>query len=60
MGTTKGIFEKVFSALADADIKVRMIDQGSDDLNIILGVHDEDYHKAVNALYANMIVPEGD
>ena len=60
MGTTKGTFEKVFCALANADIKVRMIDQGSDDLNIILGVHDEDYHKAVNALYANMIVPEGD
>ena len=32
-----------------------MVDQGADDLSIILGVDDKDYHKAVNALYANMI-----
>ncbi|MBQ9419665.1 MAG: aspartate kinase [Synergistaceae bacterium] len=59
MGTTKGIFEKVFAALAKADIKVRMIDQGSDDLNIMIGVRDSDYENAVRALYANMIAHVG-
>ncbi|MBQ7561770.1 MAG: hypothetical protein IJS99_08060 [Synergistaceae bacterium] len=56
MGTVKGMFEKVFSALANAQIKVKMIDQGSDDLNIILGVSDSDYENAIKALYQNLIV----
>ena len=51
MGTVHGIFSKIFDALARANIKVRMIDQGSDDLNIIIGVRDEDYQKAIKALY---------
>ena len=56
MGTLKGMFEKVFAALSNAGVKVRMIDQGSDELNIILGVYDEDYDSAVKALYMEMIL----
>lgn len=56
MGVTKGKFAKIFSALYGTDINVRMVDQGSDDLSIILGVNDEDYDKAVNALYECMIM----
>ena len=56
MGATKGTFEKVFYALATAKIKVRIIDQGSDDLNIIIGVSDEDYENAIKALYEAMIL----
>lgn len=55
MVNVKGTAAKVFSALAGADINVRMIDQGSDELNIIVGVDDGDYTKAVNALYTKMI-----
>ncbi|MBQ9390150.1 MAG: ACT domain-containing protein [Synergistaceae bacterium] len=56
MGTVKGIFAKIFNAIADAGIKVKMIEQGSDDLNIIIGVYDEDYEAAVRAVYGAMIL----
>ena len=56
MGTVKGIFAKIFNAIAAAGIKVRMIEQGSDDLNIIIGVYDEDYEATVRALYGAMIL----
>lgn len=55
MGTVVGMFERVFAALSKAGIKVRIIDQGSDTINIILGVKDEDYNVAVKALYDAMI-----
>lgn len=55
MGSTHGIFERVFASLSGAGVKVRMTDQGSDDLNIMLGVNDEDYERAVRALYEGMI-----
>lgn len=55
IGTAKGMFEAVFSALSQAGVKVRMIDQGSDSMNIILGVNDRDYARAVKALYYAMI-----
>lgn len=56
MGTVKGVFAKVFNALANAEVKVKMIDQGSDDLNIILGVDDEDYERSITALYNALIL----
>ncbi|MBQ6112129.1 MAG: ACT domain-containing protein, partial [Synergistaceae bacterium] len=56
MGTVKGVFAKVFNALANAGVKVKMIDQGSDDLNIILGVDDEDYERSIRALYNALIL----
>ena len=55
MVNVKGIAAKVFTALADAGINIRMIDQGSDELNIIVGVDDSDYVNAVNALYNVMV-----
>ena len=56
MVNVKGVAAKIFSALADAGINIRMIDQGSDELNIIVGVDDADYVNAVNALYNVMIL----
>ena len=56
MGTVKGVFAKAFNALADADIKVRMLDQGSDTLALVIGVYDEDYETAIRALYQGMIL----
>ena len=55
IGPKPGTFAKVFSALAASKIVVKMIDQGSDDLNIIVGVSDNDYENAVRALYQAMI-----
>lgn len=56
MGTVKGTFAKIFNSLADSGINIRMIDQGSDDFNIIIGVNDDDYEKSVRALYQAMIL----
>ena len=47
----RGVAAKVFSALAQADVNIRMIDQGSSEINIIVGIDEADYEKAVNALY---------
>ena len=47
----KGMAAKVFTALAQADVNIRMIDQGSDELNIIVGVDSDDYLCAIKALY---------
>ena len=54
MISTKGTAAKLFMALADAGINIRMIDQGSDELNIIVGVDEGDYEKAICALYDAM------
>jgi aspartate kinase len=48
---TPGIAAKLFTALAQANINVRMIDQGSSELNIIVGVQTDDFEKAVQAIY---------
>ena len=47
----KGVAARVFTALAEADVNIRMIDQGSSEINIIVGVDEADYEKALNALY---------
>lgn len=47
----KGTSAKVFSALAKENINVRMINQGSSELNIIIGIEEEDFEKAIKAIY---------
>lgn len=51
MKSTRGTAGRLFSALAHAHINVKMIDQGSSELNIIIGVDNEDFNDAVNAIY---------
>lgn len=51
MTRRSGTAAKIFRALADAGINVRMIDQGSSELNIIIGVADTDYEKCICAIY---------
>jgi aspartate kinase len=46
-----GIAAKVFLALRDANVNVRVINQGASELNIIVGVSPQDFEKAVAALY---------
>ena len=55
MGTVKGIFAKIFDAVANAGVKVQLINQGADSLNIIIGVRDEDFEKTIKAIYHAMI-----
>lgn len=46
-----GVSSKLFSALYDAGINIRMINQGSSELNIMVGVENDDFDKAINAIY---------
>lgn len=52
MKATRGTAGRIFSALAHANINVKMIDQGSSELNIIIGVKNEDFEAAIKAIYA--------
>lgn len=52
MACHQGAAAKIFRALAKKHVNVRMIDQGSSELNIIVGVDSFDYEKAINAIYA--------
>lgn len=51
MASRKGTAATLFTALSNADINIKMIDQGSSELNIIVGVETEDMEKAINAIY---------
>ncbi|MBP1754404.1 MAG: lysC [Firmicutes bacterium] len=57
MRKARGTAAKIFTALAQAKINVKMIDQGSSELNIIIGVAEEDFEEATRAIY-NIFVPE--
>lgn len=48
---SKGISAKLFGALYKSDINVRMITQGAGELNIIVGVENEDFEKGIKAVY---------
>ncbi len=51
MKSQAGTAAKIFSSLADARINVRMIDQGASELNIIVGVLNEDFERAIRSIY---------
>ena len=51
MKATRGTAGRIFSALAHAKINVKMIDQGSSELNIIIGVSNCDFEAAIKAIY---------
>ncbi|MBQ6262931.1 MAG: aspartate kinase [Clostridia bacterium] len=51
MVKAKGTALRVFKATADADVNIKMIDQGSSELNIIIGVDESDFVSAMNAIY---------
>ena len=56
MKSTEGTAGKLFTALAKEDINIRMIDQGSSELNIIIGVNEKDFEKAIKAIYHAFII----
>ena len=51
MRQTRGTAGRIFSALAHANVNVKMIDQGSSELNIIIGVSNKDFETAIKAIY---------
>ena len=51
MKSQRGTAGRVFAALAHAHVNVKMIDQGSSELNIIIGVENRDFETAVKAIY---------
>ena len=51
MKSTRGTAGRIFSALAHANVNVKMIDQGSSELNIIIGVANAYFETAIKAIY---------
>ena len=50
-----GSAARLFAALAHAGINVRMIDQGSSELSIIVGVNDSDFESTIHAIYHEFV-----
>ena len=55
MVKAKGTAARIFTALANAGVNIRMIDQGSSELNIIVGIDANDYVTALNAIYNEFV-----
>ena len=51
MSLRTGVSAKLFTALAEKKVNIRMIDQGSSGLNVIIGVPNDDFEAAVKAIY---------
>lgn len=51
MNARAGSSGKLFTALGNAGVNIRMISQGSSEIDIIVGVANADFDKAVRALY---------
>ena len=58
MKSTRGTSGRIFSALAHANVNVRMIDQGSSELNIIIGVKNVDFEDAIKAIYDMFVMSQ--
>ena len=58
MKSTRGTAGRIFSALAHANVNVKMIDQGSSELNIIIGVCNSDFEAAIKAIYDIFVVAQ--
>ena len=52
---TEGTAMRIFTALAMAHVNIRMIDQGSSELNIIIGIEEKDYVTAIRAIYSEFV-----
>lgn len=58
MKSTRGTAGRIFSALAHANVNVKMIDQGSSELNIIIGVANDDFEAAIRAIYNIFVIAQ--
>ncbi|MBR6728126.1 MAG: ACT domain-containing protein, partial [Clostridia bacterium] len=55
MVKAKGTAARVFNAVSSAGVNIRMIDQGSSELNIILGVDEDSYETALAAIFKEFV-----
>ena len=55
MAFRPGISGKIFATLGEAGVNIRMINQGPDELNIIFGVDNKDFEKAIQVLYNSFV-----
>ncbi len=55
MASRPGICGKIFGAMGHANVNIRMISQGPDELNIIFGVDNKDFAKAIQVLYDSFV-----
>ena len=55
MVRAKGTAARVFKAIAESDINIRMIDQGSSEISIIIGINESDFEKALRAIYGEFV-----
>ena len=60
MSHVPGTAARLFAALASAGINIRMIDQGSSELNIIVGVENADFERTVRAIYEAFVPSSAD
>lgn len=58
MKRNRGTAGRIFSALAHSHVNVKMIDQGSSELNIIIGVENRDFETAIRAIYDIFVVSQ--
>ena len=52
---TKGVSAKIFTALAQKGVNIRMITQGASEMNIIVGVENSDFDQAIRSIYEAFI-----
>ena len=56
MASQPGSSGKIFTALGKAGVNIRMINQGPDELNIIIGVDNRDFAEAIRVLYNSFVM----
>ena len=55
MVARRGTAARVFNAVSNAGVNIKMIDQGSCELNIIVGVDEQDFETTLNAIYDEFV-----
>ena len=55
MRDTRGVAGRAFKALASKNINIKMIDQGSSELNIVIGVKEKYFEEAIRVLYKEFV-----
>ncbi len=55
MVKSRGTAARVFDAISNAGVNIRMIDQGSSEISIIVGIEEHDFDKALKAIYAEFV-----
>ncbi len=55
MVKARGTAARIFAAISAAGVNIRMIDQGSSELNIIIGVEEHDFENALRAIYSEFV-----